>query len=459
MKLLDLYHRLPYGGRCLAAGLRGLYLRSWRYGADTPRLVREALERERWSAREWRCFQEEALAALLHRAVARVPYYRRLWSGRPRGDWQVLENWPILHKQTVRREPLAFLADDRDPRRMFAEHTSGSTGTPLTLLWSRSTTIRWFALLEARLRVWNGVDRHDRWAILGGQLVAPVEQRRPPFWVWNAPLNQLYLSSYHLEPKNAAAYLEAMARHRVRYLLGYPSAMAVLARMAEEQRLTVPPLSVAISNAEPLYPGQRRAIESAFGCPVRDTYGGAEIVCGASECAHRKLHLWPELGWLEILSVDSDQPLQAGQSGRLITTGLLNTDMPLIRYEVGDRGQLAPAGTACPCGRGLPIMDALEGRLDDVVVTADGRRVGRLDPVFKSDLPIREAQIIQVDRTRVILRVVPAQGFNPGVAAELASALGRHLGPTMEIDVEEVARIRRNAAGKLRAVVSRVAGS
>ncbi len=456
MTLLDLYHRLPYGGRCLAASLRGLYLRGWRYGADTPRLVEQALEREHWSARDWQRFREQALAALLHRAATRVPYYRRLWRGRPRQEWQALENWPILRKEAVQNDTKAFLADDRDPRRMFVEHTSGSTGTPLTLWWSRATTVRWFALFEARLRLWHGVDRHRRWAIFGGQLVAPVEQRRPPLWVWNAALGQLYLSSYHLEPANVEAYLEAMARYRVQYLLGYPSAMAALARMAEEQGLETPPLTVAISNAEPLFAHQRQVIESAFGCPVRDTYGAAEIVCAASECPSGRLHLWPEVGWPEVLAPDSDSALPPGDSGRLVATGLLNVDMPLIRYQTGDRAALAPAGTGCDCGRGLPILAAVEGRLDDAIVTADGRQVGRLDPVFKADFPIREAQIEQVDLTRVILRVVPARGFGPEVAAQLEKALRQRLGPTMEIDVEEVPRLPRNAAGKFRAVISRL---
>ena len=454
MKALDLYHRLPYQGRCLAAGLRGLYLRWWRYGADTPRLVDEALERDRWGADDWRRYRERELAAVLERAVRRVPYYRRFWRGRPRADWQELGNWPVLRKETVRENPRAFVADDRDPRRMFAEHTSGSTGTPLTLWWSRATVIAWYALVEARLRRWHSLSRRDRWAILGGQLVAPVEQSRPPFWVWNAALRQLYLSSYHLESAHAAAYLDALARHRARYLFGYPSALAVVGELAIEQGLEAPPLSVTLSNAEPLYDHQRRTIETAFGCPARDTYGTAEIVCAASECGHGRLHLWPEVGVHEVLADDADEPLPPGETGRLVATGLLNRDMPLMRYEIGDRVALPASDETCPCGRGLPLLESLEGRLDDVIVTPDGRRVGRLDPVFKADLPLREAQIVQVDRDRVVLRFVPAAGYGSAIAEDLKRRLGQRLGEAMVIEVEEVERLPRTAAGKLRAVVS-----
>lgn len=458
MRALDLYHRLPYPGRCLAAGLRGLYLRWWRYGADTPRLVEQALERDRWDGDTWQSYRDQALAALLERAVHQVPYYRRLWRGRPRAEWRDLSNWPVLSKADVRDDPRAFLADDCDPRRMFAEHTSGSTGTPLTLWWSRATTIAWYALVEARLRHWHGLTRRDRWAILGGQLVAPAAQRQPPFWVWNAPLRQLYLSSYHLEPANAAAYLDAMARHRVRYLFGYPSAIAVLGKLVEEQGIETAPLSVALGNAEPLYPHQRQVIERTFGCPSRDTYGTAEIVIAASECTGGKLHVWPEVGTIEVMADAADELVPHGETGRLIATGLLNRDMPLVRYEVGDRGTMAKEGSSCPCGRSLPILETLEGRLDDVVVTPEGRRVGRLDPVFKADLPLREAQIVQTGDRQVVLRVVPATGYGPRTAEDLTMRLRQRLGPSMEISVEEVEKLPRTAAGKIRAVVSHLSG-
>lgn len=453
MKPLDLYHRLPYAGRCLAASLRGLQLRWWRYAAETPRLTAEALARESWSAEAWARYRDDALAVLLRRAVTRVPYYRELWQGR-HGDPGDLASWPVLRKEEVRRDPLAFLADDCRPGRMFPEHTSGSTGTPLRLWWSRRTSVAWYALHEARVRAWNGLARGDRWAILGGQLVAPAAQRRPPFWVWNAALRQLYLSSYHLEPRHAAAYLEALARYRVRYLVGYPSALAELAALAAEQGLAAPRLAVAIANAEPLYGYQREVIERVFGCPVRDTYGTAELVAGAGECAAGRLHLWPEVGVTEILADDEDVPAAAGEAGRLVATGLLNADMLLVRYEVGDRAVLAAAGTTCPCGRTLPVVASLEGRLDDVVVTPEGRRIGRLDPVFKADLPIREAQIVQTSRERVVLRVVPAPGYGPAVADDLARRLGQRLGPSMEVAVEEVERLPRGGAGKLRGVIS-----
>ena len=140
--------RNPFGSRSL---------NGWRYahgdGPETERLREEAIDREHWSAEKWTEWQNTQLAALLHRAATRVPYYRDLWNARKRqGDnrsWEYLENWPVLEKESLRQNPKAFLADGCDARRMFRVHTSGTTGTPLDVWYSKSTARAWYALFEA----------------------------------------------------------------------------------------------------------------------------------------------------------------------------------------------------------------------------------------------------------------------------------------------------------------------
>ena len=338
---------------------------------------------------------------------------------------------------------------------MFCEHTSGTTGTPLTLWQSRETVRQWYALFEARWRRWYGLSRNDRWAILGGQLITPFEQKEPPFWIWNAAFRQLYLSAYHVAPRNSAAYVEALKKHRVKYLWTYSSSAHALAQFMLDQNLRPPELKAVIVNAEPLYQHQREMIAKAFQCQVFETYGMSEMVCAASECLHGRLHLWPEAGIGEVLGDESDRPVESGIAGRLVSTGLLNPDMPLIRYEIGDRIVLAEPGARCPCGRALPILKSVEGRNDDVIVTPDGRRIGRLDPVFKANLPISEAQVIQDTIDHLCVRVVPAEGFGPAVESSIISAL-RERAEGMSVTVETVVFIPRSKNGKFKAVVSLV---
>lgn len=452
--LLKLYHGLPTPLRSLAASVRGYYLRSWRYGSETERLAEEAISRENWSQDQWRVWREERLAYVLHRAATRVPYYREQWALRRRnGDttsWEYLENWPILEKDTIRENARAFVADDCDVRKMFHERTSGSTGKPLNL-WASLQTVRTIsAWSEARIRYWNGVSRHNRCAMIAGQLVIPVTQRKPPFWVWNQGLNQLYMSSYHLAPDLMGAYLDALSQYRVTYLYGYASSLYALAQAALESGRKDVHMAVAFTSAEPLYEHQREAISKAFNCPVRETYGMAEVAAMASECAAGRLHLWPEVGYVEV--VQDDQPVLPGVTADLVCTGLLNDDMPLIRYRIGDRGCLTDRSEACQCGRTLPVMESLDGRISDVLYTKDRRRVSRFGAVFNGDLAIREAQIIQETLDRVRVKFVPTPAFAIHHEGVIRERVKERMG-NIEVVMEPVREIPRGASGKFRAVV------
>lgn len=455
---MSIYHHLPHPFKNIVAGIRGYQLRWWRYGSEMDRLIDEAIERESWSLEHWRTWQEERLAFMLHRARTTVPYYRKYWdsqqlSGNHR-SWEYLENWPILTKEKLRNHPRDFLADGANPRKMFSEHTSGTSGTPLTLWLNRETVQAWYALVEVRWRNWYGVSMNDRWGIFGGQLVIPHEQNKPPFWVWNQGLNQLYLSSYHLSFENTKAYLEVIRSHRLVYLLGYASSLYSLAQMALEKNLDTPSVKLIISNAEPLYKHQREVIAKAFQCDVYDTYGQSENLCTASECSFGNLHLWPEVGITEIFDDEEDKLIKNGIGGRIISTGLLNPDMPLIRYEIGDRGSLAPETSSnCECGRTLPILANIEGRNDDLILTPDGRRIGRLDSVFKSDLPIREAQIIQESLSEIRVLYVPTSKFTRQNETSLRKRIQRRVGE-LDITLEAVENIPRTASGKFQAVIS-----
>lgn len=450
--LLPVYHNLPYSLRVLAASLKGCQLRWWRYGPQTEDLIASALERDYWSQKRWSEWQKERIRYILNKAATEVPYYRDQWQRRrnqgDKASWELLENWPVLHKEDLRKDPKRFLCISSRGKRLYLEHTSGSTGTPLSLWQGKKTLRQAYAINEARVKRWHGVSFDDRWGILGGQLVTNPHAKTPPFWVWNQAFNQLYLSSYHISLANAEAYYEAIKNHRLRYILAYPSALASLTQMIQEKNLPPYQLKLAISNAEPLFDYQKEIISQVFNCEVINTYGVSELTVGGSECASGNIHLWPEFGYVEIMDMDQDKVLPVGDMGRIITTGLINEDMPLIRYEVGDIGSLSDK--QCDCGRTLPILDKIEGRMDDVLISIDGRRVGRMDPIFKADIPIKEAQIIQEKNDQVRLRFVPVDGYDHDDV--LIRLIQERLG-LMQVILEKVDRIPRGANGKFKAVI------
>ena len=446
-RALDFYHRLPPWGQSFGASLRGWQLQRRRYGPESARLIDEALERDTWSADRLRAYQQQRLEYILDRAARLVPHYRELWSERRRrGDrrsWLVLENWPLLSKEELRKRPEMFVADDQRLSHMSHDRTSGTTGTPLKLFRSRRTVRARYAIYDARHRGWYQTARDDPWAMAGGQLVVSRERARPPFWVWNRPMRQLYISSCHLSPSQARASLAEMTRRGCRYLWGYPSSIQALAGAAVEvANGSAPNLAVVVTNAEPLLPSQRRVIEQAFDCPVRETYGMVELVAAAGECNHGTLHLFPEFGWMET----------PDESGEIVATSLLDQDMPLVRYRTGDHGAVDWVSN-CACGRQLPSLRSIEGRSDDLLLSTDGRPVGRLDPVFKSDAPIRQAQIVQLALDRILIRFVPAPGFGSDHRSAIERELQQRLGP-VKVDFEPVQAIPRSPNGKFRAVIS-----
>ena len=456
---LSLYHWLPAPAQSVAATLVGLAERWWRYGPGSERLTEEAREREHWTLAQWNAWRDERLGFVLHRAATRVPFYREQWTARRRrGDrasWELLENWPILEKETVRRQPRAFVADDRSVGLMSHLRTSGTTGTPLDVWRSHATTKALYALGLARTRGWHGITLHHRRAMLGGKLVTAVRRRRSPFWVWNAGLQQLYMSSYHLAPDLIPSYLDALVRHRVVYLVGYTSSLHALAQEALRLGRRDLKMIVALTNAEPLYDHQREAIAAAFQCSVRETYGMGENVAAATECEAGRLHQSPEVGLIEVC--DDDAPVPRGSFGEFICTGLLNPDMPFIRYRLADCGRLAPDDERCRCGRTLPSIAALEGRANDLLLTRDGRRVSWLNPILYG-IPVRQAQFVQESLDRILVRCVAGPGFTAESRQTIVERLRTRMGD-VQVVLEDVTEVPRSSNGKVRSVICNVSAS
>lgn len=449
-RLLNIYHKLPPVARVVIASLEGYKLRNRRYGSGFTKHVSILRQRQSWTRSDWDAYQKAQLDKLLERAVHEVQHYRRaVKNGRHTAK---LSNWPFLEKEVLRQHPLALVRDGCNPASLIRVYTSGTTGSPLQILRSRSTEQTWYAMFEVRARNLWGVEWQDRWAILGGRLVTPNTQNKPPFWVTNWGMKQLYMSSYHLSERFADAYLGALTRFRPAYLWAYTSSLFTLAQFILEAKLTKIRPKVIITNAEPLYEHQKATIAEAFQCPVVETYGMTEMAIAAVRCQQGYLHTWPDLGYLELLS-DHGEAVAPGEIGHVVCTTLLNQDQPLIRYKTGDLAIAMPSDFECLCGNSAPALLRIEGRSDDNIITNEGKRIGRLDPVFKKGLHIKEAQIVQEEIDRFIIRYVPASGYMPEEGSQMISELKARIG-VCSVELVPVEQIERTNNGKFKAVVS-----
>lgn len=458
--LMRLYQVSPYPLKVLAATLRGLQLRKWRYGKSLDILFQEVLDRETWGREKWVAWQEERLVYILHRAATQVPYYQNHWRERRRkGDnvsYEVLNNWPILTKDEVKDNPKALVAADCKIDELYVDHTSGTTGKPLDVYESRRMIQHWYAINEVRTRHWHKVSMHDNWGIFGGQLVTDINRNKPPYWVQNLALNQIYFSSFHISADTVIDYIWAMEKFNITHLVVYPSSLTFLASLLVKQKVNPPKnLQVIFCNAEVLLPQQKQIMELAFKCPVVNTYGMGEKVFGASECENYKMHVWPEAGIAEVW--DEDKKIfynQPDQIGDYVFTGLMNSDMLLVRYQLGDRGTL-PVWDSCSCGRPMPVMGRLEGRSDDMITTSTGRKLFWFNSVFYGK-PIVESQIVQESLERITVNVVPEANFSEEDELALKQAMLDRVGDGMEIVINRVDSIQRTKTGKLKTIVSYV---
>jgi phenylacetate-CoA ligase len=309
-------------------------------------------------------------------------------------------------------------------------------------------------LYDLRIKKENGVDPFkDAYGTFAGQLICAQNQTKAPFWVHNQLGKQVYFSSYHLNENNIQSYVKAMVDYKLTYLMGYTSALHSVVVLAKAKNIELPKLKLVITNAEPLFDHQRELISAAFQCPVVQTYSGCEYAFGGTEDLQKNMWLWPESGLLEVLTLDGN--IQPYGQGAFLATGLVNKAMPLIRYKIGDSGTIEDPEITKSIGNMLRIT-SIDGRTDDLIKTPDGRLVGRLDPVFKADFAIKEAQIIQEKLTLIILKVVEDKNFNEAQKQELIARLKDRVGDAIEIQYQSVDSIARNANGKFKAVISMI---
>ncbi len=427
-----------------------------------PKFERQLAEFEshfKWSESELHAYQNERLQRLIAHSYENVPYYRDLMNKQKLTpsdfrDIADLPKLPLLTRNMVMENGDKLLARGLRRADQIVGHTSGTTGSPLRLVWDRHVCLM-KTVVDWRQKRLAGINPGDRIAFFLGRQVAPLRQTKPPFWRHNWVMNHLFCSSFHLSPANMTFYMDKLSKFRPRALEGYPSTMSVLAGFLNQRNETFP-VQAVFTSSETLLPSQRAAIEKAFACKVFDFYGMAERVVFATECElHGGKHVNTDFGLVEISS-SSGGTSSPNRLGRVIATGLHNYAMPLIRYETSDVTSLEP--NPCRCGRPMPLMSGVTTKDEDIVVTPDGRYVSSsiLNAVTHHLVNVKESQIVQETRSRVFMRVVPRPAYTAADTEFICAELRKVLGAEVSVGVDIVESIERTANGKFRWVISKV---
>jgi phenylacetate-CoA ligase len=250
--------------------------------------------------------------------------------------------------------------------------------------------------------------------------------------------------------KTAPHYIAALQTHKPQWMTGYGSAMAALAENALSAGLKPFRLNAVIASGDTLGPGMRDRIEQFFQCKCFDHYGQSEGVAMAMECQYGRMHVLPNLGFIEIVR-DDGSACDPGEVGEIVATGLMNEAMPLIRYRLGDYAAWA-ADQTCACGNRQPALARLEGRVDDYLVTQDGRQIGRLSTALKRSPSVHSAQIVQDQPGNARLLIRPGNGYCKEDALVIRDDILEKIG-AFNLEVYEVPEIPKTPQGKNSLVV------
>ncbi|MBI0583765.1 MAG: phenylacetate--CoA ligase family protein [Methanomassiliicoccus sp.] len=363
---LKIYERMPPKMRRTVGSLMRPVPRRMLLGNGFQEQLKDLRASEYWTREELERYQVKRLRALLAHAERSVPYYHDLFRAAKldsaTADLRSLKELPVLTKDIIRSEHDRLRAVNSPEFHPGEANTTGSTGRPLRFLVDQQTREVEHAAVW-RHYLGSGISGLDgRIASFRGDFVS--ERSGGPLWRWDGRVKELTFNTYVLDQDNVRKMVDELDRFHPEAMRGYPHSLFILSTKMEASglRLGFVPRFVHTSS-EQLPRHMRETIERVLGCPVRDWYSQSEYVISAGECSEGTYHQTMETG---IVRIQED----AWGMERLIGTGLWNMSMPFINYEIGDH--VAIGEEDCPCGRKHLVLGSIEGRVNDVIVTADG---------------------------------------------------------------------------------------
>jgi len=450
----QIYYKMPVLVQNGIFSIYGWTLSRRRYNRFFYDHLARLMEMEWWSSEQIEEYQNQRITEIVRHAYGTVPFYRKWYDEHGIDVDRInsisdLNKLPVLTKNIAKANQHEMISSAYKRGSLFRVLTSGTTGTPLNIYQTpEGMAYQWAVWWRHKSRF--GLTLKDRELTFGARVSIDQGQWRPPYWRHDYFNNRSYLSTYHFKKKSIDDIVTYLNSTHFDFFSGYPSAMYALASLMDEAglRLYNRPKYV-VTGADALLPNYELLLRRVFGAPVTEQYGMAEFAGNMSKCQHGKFHVDFECCHVEAL------PREGSDCHSLVLTGWGNYAMPFIRYEVGD--YVGSADSGCDCGRKTQCFSSVEGRLEDYVLTPDGRKLIGMNQVFEYAENAREIQIYQTNCNGIEFKIVPERGFGDRDKNALIREFRRRAGEDMEISFSMVDELERSSTGKLKAVVSRVA--
>lgn len=415
-----------------------------------------------WPLEQMRRGQLQQLRKLLHHARNHSPFYgqRLQHLDVDRFTLAQLAELPVLTRSQLQDENAAIDAQVLPPDHGVAKETmtSGSTATPVRIRATGVNALLWNAL-NMREHLWHGRDTRQvacaiRWR--GDGIGMSSDGVTLPDW--GAPVNQFFHTapSYYLNSAmDIAVQARWLAHRQPAYLMSHPSNIVALAEQQRHAAGLLSRLREIRTVGEMVTAELRALVQEVFAVPVTDCYTSQELGYIALQCPqHLHYHVQAESVLVEVLREDGST-CAPYETGRLVITSLRNYATPLVRYDIGDYGAL---GEACPCGRGLPVLHSISGRVRNMLVLPDGNRrwpnfgFGKMMKIAE----LRQFQVVQTGPVDIELKLVTDAPLSSHQELGLQSILRESLGYPFHITISYHGALARSAGGKFEDFISLV---
>jgi phenylacetate-CoA ligase len=435
----------------------------WMMTKEVSTQLRDLRESQWLSRDKMQELQLGKLRRLLTHAYRHVPYYRERMrqAGVTPDDVETIEDLaklPFLTKDDVRKH-LYFdiMSDNHKKSEVLKVTTSGSTGEPFTCFVDREQLeFRWAATIRAM--EWTGWRLGDRQVRLWHQTLGMTKMQVAREFADAFLMRRRFIPAFEMSDETLSQFVKTIEDYQPILLDGYAESFNFLARYLKEKgRISVAPKGI-ISSAQTLPENSRKIIEEVFGCRVFDKYGSREFSGIAYECdAHQGHHVVGEGYIVEVLK--DGKPAQPGEIGEVVITDLNNYCLPFIRYRIGDLAEAMDNTELCACGRGLPRLGRIEGRVQSIIIGSRGQYMPSaffLHVLKDYDHAIRQFQIVQTERGAITFHVVKGRRYSDETLEEVLGILRKFCGDDMKIAVVFEENIQMVRTGKRLATVSKL---
>lgn len=429
---------------------------------DRSQRLREwqALEKQQWwPADRLRMLQWERLQKLLAYAAKHSTFYRDLFqthgiSPAAFQNHDDLLRIPVTTKSDIRNNLDRFISDEFDRAHLVGAKTGGSTGVSLQLFFDEACQERRNAaqLLADR---WSGWDLGmKKAAVWGNPPVAATLKQKLRHHLLD---RTIYLDTMNLNDTTMGDFVQRWREEQPGAVFGHAHSIFIFACYLRDQGITDLRPKGIVATSMMLLDHERKVIEQVFDCAVTNRYGCEEVGLIACECErHDGMHLNIPHVYVEFLDGDN-KPVKPGEPGKIVVTDLNNFAMPLIRYRVEDVGVYRER--ACSCGRGLPILERLEGRVADFLKLPDGGQVAGISLVERTltKVPgIEQMQLIQEAENQIIINRVKGVDFTEQTDRLLIDSMREVFDDRVTLKVNDITRIPQEPSGKYRFSICRV---